>query len=91
MNNSEPVKAVCGEQMSNPFENESSLYRVLVNEEGQHSLWPQFIAIPSGWTTTYGADSRAACLQFINNNWTDMRPNSLIKKMDDLIDVADEE
>jgi MbtH protein len=65
--------------MPNPFENESGIYRVLVNEEGQHSLWPQFIAVPSGWTIIYGPDRRPACLEFINNHWTDMRPNSLIE------------
>jgi len=69
--------------MSNPFEDEKGVYHVLVNDEGQHSLWPRFIGIPAGWTIIHESDDRAACLEFINTNWTDMRPNSLIKAMND--------
>ncbi len=36
--------------MTNPFEDENGSYHVLVNDEGQHSLWPSFIAVPNGWT-----------------------------------------
>ena len=67
--------------MTNPFEDENGVYHVLVNDEGQHSLWPTFIDVPAGWTIVHKADSRAACLEFINRNWTDMRPNSLIRRM----------
>lgn len=67
--------------MTNPFEDENGVYHVLVNDEGQHSLWPTFIDVPKGWTIVHKADTRAACLEFINRNWTDMRPNSLIRRM----------
>ena len=67
--------------MTNPFEDENGVYHVLVNDEGQHSLWPTFVEVPQGWTIVHKADSRAACLEFINRNWTDMRPNSLIRRM----------
>jgi MbtH protein len=67
--------------VTNPFENENGIYHVLVNDEGQHSLWPNFVDVPAGWTIVHKADSRAACLEFINRNWTDMRPNSLIRSM----------
>jgi MbtH protein len=67
--------------MTNPFEDENGVYHVLVNDEGQHSLWPSFIEVPKGWTIVHKADTRAACLEFINKNWTDMRPNSLIESM----------
>ena len=67
--------------MTNPFEDENGVYHVLVNDEGQHSLWPSFIAVPAGWTIVHGSDTRAACLEYINQHWTDMRPNSLIKAM----------
>jgi MbtH protein len=67
--------------VTNPFEDENGVYHVLVNEEGQHSLWPTFTAVPNGWTIVHGSDSRAACLDYINQHWTDMRPNSLIKAM----------
>ena len=69
--------------MTNPFEDENGIYHVLINDEGQYSLWPSFIDVPDGWTTIHKSDSRAACLEFINRNWTDMRPNSLIKSMNE--------
>ena len=43
--------------------------------------WPSFIDVPKGWTIIRKSDTRAACLDFINKNWTDMRPNSLIESM----------
>lgn len=64
---------------TNPFENESASYRVLVNEEGQHSLWPELVAIPAGWRSVFGPDLRAACVSFIAERWTDLRPASLIR------------
>jgi MbtH protein len=67
--------------VTNPFEDENGIYHVLVNDEGQHSLWPSFIDVPEGWTIIHKSDSRAACLEFIDRNWTDMRPKSLIEKM----------
>ena len=70
--------------MTNPFEDENGVYHVLINPEGQHSLWPSFVEVPKGWTIVHKADSRAACLEFINQHWTDMRPNSLIESMKEL-------
>jgi MbtH protein len=67
--------------MSNPFEDENGLYHVLINEEGQHSIWPTFKDTPKGWTVIYRSSSRLDCLNFVNEHWTDMRPNSLIKHM----------
>ena len=67
--------------VTNPFEDEKGTYCVLINDEGQHSLWPTFVDVPAGWTVIHKSDSRAACLEFINKNWTDMRPNSLIESM----------
>ena len=69
--------------MTNPLEDENGVYHVLINEEGQHSLWPSFVDVPEGWTIVHKSDSRAACLQFIERNWTDMRQNSLIKQMNE--------
>jgi len=68
--------------MTNPFEDENGVYHVLINGEGQHSLWPSFREVPQGWTIIHKSDSRAACLEFINKNWTDMRPKSLIERME---------
>lgn len=66
---------------TNPFEDEDADYFVLVNEEGQHSLWPAFVDVPDGWEVIFGQDKRQACLDFIEENWTDMRPRNLIRQM----------
>lgn len=67
--------------MTNPFENPDAAYMVLVNDENQHSLWPVTVDVPAGWTVAHPSDIREACLGFIENNWTDMRPRSLAQRM----------
>ncbi len=67
---------------TNPFENDEATYVVLVNDEGQHSLWPTFAEVPAGWTVVKTADTRQSCLEYIEENWTDMRPKSLIQAME---------
>lgn len=67
---------------TNPFEDEDANYFVLINDEGQHSLWPVFADVPDGWKVIFGEDKRQVCLDFIEENWTDMRPNSLIRQME---------
>jgi len=68
--------------MTNPFEDPSATYLVLVNAENQHSLWPEFADVPPGWTVTFGPSSRQECLDHVEANWTDMRPKSLADAMD---------
>jgi MbtH protein len=63
--------------MHNPFDNPDGTFVVLVNGEGQFSLWPMFADVPAGWTTVFGPQSRDACLAYIETRWTDMRPASL--------------
>ncbi|MFC5743022.1 MbtH family protein [Dyella tabacisoli] len=67
--------------MTNPFEDKDASYLVLVNDELQHSLWPAFAEVPDGWTIAHPIDNRQACLDYIEANWTDMRPKSLIVAM----------
>jgi MbtH protein len=67
---------------TNPFEDEDASYFVLINDEGQHSLWPVFADVPAGWEIIFRGDKRQACLDFIEKNWTDMRPKSLIAHME---------
>lgn len=66
--------------MTNPFEDQNATYLVLVNAENQHSLWPAAIAAPAGWTTAHGPDTRAACLEYVETHWTDLRPASLLSR-----------
>ncbi|MGI5163446.1 MbtH family protein [Spirillospora sp. CA-253888] len=69
--------------MTNPFEDPEGAYSVLVNDEGQYSLWPSFAEVPAGWTVAKAEDTRAACVEYIEANWTDMRPKSLVRAMGD--------
>ncbi|WP_327365133.1 MbtH family protein [Streptomyces sp. NBC_01217] len=68
--------------MTNPFENPETSFFVLVNEEGQHSLWPSFSEVPGGWTSVFGEATREECLAYVEKSWTDMRPKSLIALME---------
>ncbi|BCO33660.1 MbtH family protein [Mycobacterium heckeshornense] len=61
----------------NPFDDDNGSFFVLVNDEEQHSLWPSFADVPAGWRVVYGEADRAACLDYIEHNWTDIRPKSL--------------
>jgi MbtH protein len=65
----------------NSFDDEAGTYVVLINNEGQYSLWPAMIEVPAGWGVAHGEDTRKACLEFVNDNWTDMRPNSLVQEI----------
>jgi MbtH protein len=67
--------------MTNPFEDPDANYIVLINGEGQHSLWPVFADVPDGWEVAFGEASRQECLDFIEESWRDMRPKSLIEAM----------
>ncbi|MFI1386063.1 MbtH family protein [Embleya sp. NPDC020886] len=68
--------------MTNPFDDTEARFLVLVNEEGQHSLWPVFAVPPVGWTVAFGEASRGECLDYIEQSWTDMRPKSLIEAIE---------
>ncbi|GGQ87539.1 MbtH family protein [Couchioplanes azureus] len=67
--------------MTNPFDDDEAEFYVLVNDEGQHSLWPVFAEVPAGWTVSFGAADRQACLDHIDATWTDLRPRSLVEAM----------
>ncbi|MGN7893395.1 MbtH family protein [Bacillus sp. 22475] len=62
--------------MTNPFENDNYTYKVLINEEGQYSLWPAFLDVPIGWNVVYEEASRQSCLEYVEYNWKDLDPKS---------------
>lgn len=63
-------------------ENEDTrMYKVLVNEEEQYSLWLANKAIPLGWKEAYKTASKEECLAYVKEVWTDMRPKSLRDSM----------
>jgi MbtH protein len=67
--------------VTNPFEDPDASFVVLVNDEGQHSLWPVLVDVPDGWRVVFGEAGRQECLDFIEGSWTDMRPKTLIEAM----------
>lgn len=68
--------------MTNPFDDEDATFLVLRNEEHQHSLWPEFAPVPAGWTVVHGPASRSDCLDHVEQTWTDLRPRSLVRAME---------
>lgn len=52
-------------------------WMVLVNAEGQYSLWPALNDVPAGWRATGPVGSEETCRVFVEEVWTDMRPVSL--------------
>jgi MbtH protein len=67
---------------TNPFEDPEGRYLVLVNDEGQYSLWPSFVDVPAGWTVALAETDRQSAIDYVNGAWTDMRPKSLIAAME---------
>lgn len=59
----------------------SAEFVVLMNEEGQYSLWSAAIAVPAGWTPDGFSGSREECMAHVDRVWTDLRPKSLQKSM----------
>ncbi|MFH8342782.1 MbtH family protein [Streptomyces sp. AM6-12] len=66
---------------TNPFDDEDGSFYVVVNDEEQHSLWPAFAEVPAGWRVAFGAAARTECLEYVEQNWTDMRPRGLREAM----------
>lgn len=53
------------------------IYKVVINAEGQYSLWPAERENPAGWTDAGKSGPKEECLAFVDEVWTDMRPLSL--------------
>ncbi|NER94270.1 MAG: MbtH family NRPS accessory protein [Symploca sp. SIO1B1] len=58
-------------------------YAVVVNQEGQYSIWPLSKDIPLGWKSTGFNGSKENCLAHIAEVWTDIRPKSLQDALSD--------
>lgn len=62
---------------------DKTIYDVVVNHEEQYSIWPSGREIPLGWKTVGKSGLKPECLAYIKEVWTDMRPLSLRKKMEE--------
>jgi MbtH protein len=70
-------------QMVFDEEDDRRTYIVLINHEEQYSLWPQGKKIPDGWRAVGKEGSREECSKYVDEVWTDMRPLSLRKQMEE--------
>jgi MbtH protein len=59
------------------------MYTVVVNHEDQYSIWPAGRALPAGWREAGQTGDKQTCLAWIREAWTDMRPLSVRRAMDD--------
>jgi uncharacterized protein YbdZ (MbtH family) len=67
-----------------PDREDTTIYRVVVNHEEQYSIWPDYKEIPLGWKDVRKSGLKSECLAYIKEVWTDMRPLSLRKKMEEI-------
>lgn len=63
---------------------DKTIYKVVVNHEEQYSIWPEYKETPLGWNEAGKVGTKAECLAYIKEVWTDMRPLSLRKKMEEM-------
>ena len=63
-------------------EQDTTIYKVVVNHEEQYSIWPVARELPLGWTDAGKEGTKEEALAYIKEVWTDMRPLSLRKQME---------
>lgn len=63
------------------WDQEETVFQVVVNQESQYSIWPTFQEIPAGWKAIGPTGPKKECLAYIEAVWTDMRPLSLRNAM----------
>ncbi|WP_394849411.1 MbtH family NRPS accessory protein [Pendulispora brunnea] len=63
-------------------EEDKTIYHAVMNHEEQYSIWPAHKPMPAGWREAGKTGLKSECLAFIEEVWTDMRPLSLRRKME---------
>jgi MbtH protein len=63
---------------------DTTIYKVVMNHEEQYSIWPAHRELPLGWNDAGPTGPKDECLAYIKEVWTDMRPLSLRKKMEEM-------
>src|SRR5437762_679904 len=69
--------------MSRDEQEDNTIYKVVVNHEEQYSIWPAERENALGWNDAGKTGTKEECLAYIKEVWTDMRPLSLRKKMEE--------
>jgi len=70
--------------MEREEQEDATVYKVVVNHEEQYSIWPADREIPAGWKSVGKEGSKSECLAHIGEVWTDMRPLSVRKQMEEI-------
>ncbi|SOJ55237.1 Enterobactin biosynthesis protein YbdZ [Mycobacterium simulans] len=65
----------------NPFDDDNDTFFVFVSDEEEHSLLPVFAEVPDGWRMACGEATRTEYMDYIDQNWADIRPKSLREKL----------
>ena len=68
--------------MRNENEQDAETYTVVINDEEQYSIWSAHRPVPAGWREVGQQGGKEECLAYIKEVWTDMRPLSLRKRME---------
>jgi MbtH protein len=62
---------------------DATIYKVVMNDEEQYSIWPADRENPLGWREAGKQGTKEECLAYIEEVWKDMRPLSLRKRMEE--------
>ena len=65
------------------WDDDDAPFRVVINHEMQYSIWPADRENPPGWDDEGTSGTKSQCLAHIETVWTDMRPLSLRKRMEE--------
>ena len=60
---------------------DGDVHKVLINDEGQYSIWPAGQKASDGWKEIGPTGTKAECSAYVDANWLDLRPISLHKAM----------
>lgn len=63
-------------QTIDDFSMDGTGFVILVNDEGQYSLWPSAKAVPDGWARSGPSGTKDECMAYVDRVWTDLAPNS---------------
>ena len=77
--------------MSRDEREDTTIYKVVVNDEDQYSIWPADRENALGWRDAGKQGPKAECLAYIKEVWTDMHPRSLRKKMEETAQTEETE
>ncbi len=70
--------------MRDDDQEDTTIYKVVLNHEEQYSIWPEYKQNPLGWIDEGKTGLKDECLAHIGEIWTDMRPLSLRKQMEEM-------